>query len=70
MVQDRQILIFYTMLAGTIFLAFLSQSAAFFLLHIAYIKTVDGTTDLVRYSSQLSVIGILIEGIAEQGDEQ
>ena len=41
-----------------------------FLRHIAYIKAVDSATDLVGYSSQLSVVGILIESIAEQGDEQ
>jgi hypothetical protein len=30
------------------------------LIQIAYIEAVDGATDLVGYSSQLSIIGILI----------
>ena len=38
--------------------------------HQSYIEAVDGATDLVGYSSQLSIVGILIEGITEQGDEQ
>ena len=66
MVQGRQTLMYYTILAGTNFWHFGSN----FLLHITHIEAVDSATDLVGYSSQLSIVGILIESIAEQGDEQ
>ena len=63
MVQGRQILMFYNNVSRYNILVFWGQSAA-------YIKTVHSATDLVGYSSQLSIVGILIESIAEQRDEQ
>lgn len=47
-----------------------TTNIATFTLFYSYIEAVDSTTDIVGYSSELCIIGILIESITEQGDEQ